>query len=98
MSPTYRLRISKQAREDLVDVWQYIARDSFDTADKFVDLIYDKCAKLATMPEMGRKRDELIPGIRSFPIKRYVIFYRIRKDLVEIIRVISAYRDLGSIF
>lgn len=98
MSPTYRLRISKQAREDLVDVWQYIALDSFDNADKFVDLIYDKCADLASMPEMGRKRDELIPGIRSFPVKRYVIFYRTSKDQVEIIRVLSAYRDLGSIF
>ncbi len=98
MTQTHRLIISEQAREDLIDIWQYIALDSFDNADKFVDLIYDTCSELASMPEMGRKRDGLIPGIRSFPVKRYVIFYRIRKNQVEIIRVLSAYRDLSAIF
>lgn len=98
MSPTYKLRISKQAREDLVDVWQYIALDSFENADKFVDMIYDKCTKLASTPEMGRKRDDLIPGLRSFPVKRYLIFYRINNSYVEISRVLSAYRDLSVLF
>lgn len=41
MSRTYRLIISEQAREDLIDIWQYIALDSIDNADRFVDLIYD---------------------------------------------------------
>ncbi len=98
MSRTYRLIISEQAGDDLIDTWQYISLDSVENADRFVDLIYDKCTELASMPEMGRKRDELIPGIRSFPVKRYVIFYRIRKNQVEIIRVLSAYRDLSAIF
>ncbi len=98
MSPTYRLRISKQAREDLVDVWQYIALDSFENADKFVDMIYDKCTELVSTPEMGRKRDDLILGLRSFPVKRYMIFYRIKKSYVEIVRVLSAYRDLSVLF
>lgn len=98
MSRTYRLIISEQAREDLIDIWQYIALDSIDNADRFVDLIYDQCAELASMPEMGRKRDALIPGMRSFPVKRYVIFYRVREDMIEISRVLSAYRDLNSMF
>ena len=92
------LIISEQAKGDLIDIWQYIALDSVENADSFVDLIYDKCAELASMPEMGRKRDELIPGIRSFPVKKYVVFYRIREDFIEIIRVLSAYRDLNNIF
>ncbi len=98
MTQTHRLIISEQARDDLIDTWQYIALDSVENADRFVDLIYDKCTELASMPGMGRKRDGLIPGIRSFPVKRYVIFYRIRKNQVEIIRVLSAYRDLSAIF
>lgn len=98
MSLSNRLVISEKAREDLVDIWQYIALDSVDNADRFVDLIYHKCTELALMPEMGRKRDELFSGIRSFPVKRYVIFYRFRKDQVEIVRVLNAYRDLSSVF
>ncbi|MCF8039594.1 MAG: type II toxin-antitoxin system RelE/ParE family toxin [Desulfohalobiaceae bacterium] len=98
MSKTRQLIISEQARDDLIDIWQYIALDSIESADGFVDFVYEKCSELAVFPEMGRKRDDLIPGIRSMPVKRYVIFYRIREDCVEISRVLSAYRDLNSIF
>ena len=98
MSKKHTLIISEKAREDLIDIWQYIALDSMENADNFVDLVYEKCADLAAFPEMGRRRDELIPGIRSLPVKRYVIFYRIRENNIEISRILSAYRDLGSVF
>jgi toxin ParE1/3/4 len=98
MSKRYPLVISDKVREDLIDIWQYIALDSMENADNFVDLVYEKCADLAAFPEMGRRRDELIPGIRSLPVKRYVIFYRIRENNIEISRILSAYRDLGSVF
>lgn len=47
---------------------------------------------------MGRLRDELTEGLRSFPVGRYVIFYRIVQDGVEIVRVLHGARDLDSIF
>jgi toxin ParE1/3/4 len=50
------------------------------------------------MPEIGRMRNELVPGIRSLPIKRYVIFYMVREKNIEIARVLSGYRDLASVF
>jgi toxin ParE1/3/4 len=50
------------------------------------------------MPEMGRKREKLFPGLRSFPVGRYIIFYRIRPDQIEIVRVLSSYRDIDALF
>jgi toxin ParE1/3/4 len=44
------------------------------------------------------KLDELLPGLRSFPVGRYLIFHRVDEDRVEIVRVLSAYRDLDSLF
>ncbi len=98
MNKRHQLVISEKAREDLIDIWQYIALDSMDNADNFVDLIFEKCENLAAFPEMGRRRDELLPGIRSLPVKRYVVFYRIREENIEISRILSAYRDMGSVF
>lgn len=98
MNKRHQLVISEKAREDLIDIWQYIALDSMENADNFVDLIFEKCENLAAFPEMGRKRDELLPGIRSLPVKRYVVFYRIREENIEISRILSAYRDMGSVF
>lgn len=98
MSQKYFLLLSEQAKEDLLDIWQYIAIDSIESADSFVDFIYENCKKLSSYPEIGRKRDELIPGIRYLPIKRYLVFYRIKEKNVEVVRIVSAYRDLDLLF
>ena len=94
----YKLIISDQATHDLADIWLYIANDSPQVAGKFIDSIYEHCRLFCSSPDMGKVRDELLPGLKSFPLKRYVIFYRILSDSVEIVRVLSGYRDIGSIF
>ncbi|MCB2184691.1 MAG: type II toxin-antitoxin system RelE/ParE family toxin [Desulfobulbaceae bacterium] len=93
----YQLVISEQATHDLADIWLYIANDSPQAADKFLDTILEQCRLLCSSPEMGRLREELLPGVRSFPTKRYVIFYRIALSTIEIIRILSGYRDIESI-
>jgi toxin ParE1/3/4 len=47
---------------------------------------------------MGRAREELLPGIRSFPFERYVVFYRVVKKTVEIVRLLHGARDIENIF
>jgi toxin ParE1/3/4 len=95
---THQLIIADQAREDLMDIWLYIASDSIRGADQFIDFLYEKCAILCSTPEIGRKRNELLFGLRCLPAKRYLIFYRIKDDSIEIIRILSGYRDIESIF
>jgi len=70
------LRISPRALLDLIEIWNYIADDSADNADSFIDQLNEAMQKLCHQPGMGRKREELAPQIRSFPYQRYVIFYR----------------------
>jgi len=36
-----KLRISPRATEDLVDIWSYIAEDSANNADAFIDKLHD---------------------------------------------------------
>ena len=86
------------AEGDLVEIWLFIAKDSPDAADRFLDLLAQKCELLAGSPEMGRRRNDLGPGLRSFPVGRYVIFYRLAEEGIEVARVLSAYRDLGPLF
>jgi toxin ParE1/3/4 len=93
-----RAQLSRLAEQDLLDIWSYIARDNPDAADRFVDLLTEKCAILAESPDMGRHREELAPRLRSFPVGRYVIFYRIAERGIEVARIVSAYRDIGQLF
>jgi len=89
---------SDLAELDLLEIWHFISEDSMRAADRFLDLLDQKCQALAETPKMGRARDDLGPGLRSFPVKRYVIFYRLRDGGIEVARVLSAYRDAEAIF
>jgi len=95
MSP---LRITPRATWDLIEIWNYIADDSVENADIFVDQLNEAMQKLCRYPGMGRQREELAPGIRSFPYQRYVIFYREHANTLEVVRVLHGARDAESGF
>lgn len=61
-----------RARSDLAEIWDYIAADNETRADAFVDLIDHKFQALASHPHLGRSRDELEEGLRSFPVDKYI--------------------------
>jgi toxin ParE1/3/4 len=46
---------------------------------------------------VGRLRDDLRSGLRSFPVGRYVILYRIEDEDVLILNVVAADRDLDRL-
>jgi toxin ParE1/3/4 len=92
------IRLSRHARADLDEIWTYIARDKSDAADRFVELLVSKFPLLADHPDLGRSRPELAAEVRSFPVKNYLILYRSRTGLLEIVRVVSGYRDLKGLF
>jgi toxin ParE1/3/4 len=87
-----------QAEADILEVWAFIAEDSFIEADRWVDKLDEKFFLWATQPMMGRARDELLPGIRSFPFGRYVVFYQAIPDGIDIVRVLHGSRDIDSNF
>jgi toxin ParE1/3/4 len=53
---------------------------------------------LARMPELGRKRPDLAPDLRGFPIGNYIIFYRPVPDGIQVIRVLHGARDIPELF
>ena len=50
------------------------------------------------MPNMGRRRDDLEPGARSFPAGNYVIYYRRSRRGIGISRVLHGARDVKKLF
>lgn len=92
------LLFTEQSETDMDDIWDYIAHDSIDAADRFIDQIHEKCRLLAETPGMGRKRSELVEGVRSFPLGNYLIFYHTQDDTTFIDRVLSGYRNLSVLF
>lgn len=90
-----RIRRKPQALQDAAELWYYIATESDSTrADAVLDDIDHTIEMLSNHPKMGRARDELKKGLRSFPVHRFVIFYYPLKDGVDIVRILHGTRDL----
>lgn len=97
MSNTYRF--TALASRDIKSIIDFVAdNSSFDVAERLLNRINEKCKTLANFSIMGRRRDELAPSVRSFPIDDYPIFCRLIEEGIEILRVVSGYRDLGALF
>jgi toxin ParE1/3/4 len=86
------------AEADLLDIWDFIANESFEKADRFLQKIETKLKILAESPGMGRNRDELVPSLQSFPVGSYLIFYRCINQGIEVIRILHGARDISSLF
>ncbi|MGB8702522.1 MAG: type II toxin-antitoxin system RelE/ParE family toxin [Thermosynechococcaceae cyanobacterium] len=92
-------RFTIPASRDIEAIIDYIADvQGLDAADRLLQTINKKCRNLAIFPGLGRSRKELAPDLRSFPVEEYLIFYRLVEDGVEILRVVSGYRDLEAFF
>ena len=91
--------ILNSAVAGLAEIWAYIALDSPDNADHFVDRIFRICQEgLASNPHLGRAREELSPGLRSLVFESYVIFYHPIPNSVAVVRVLHGMRDIESNF
>jgi ParE toxin of type II toxin-antitoxin system, parDE len=53
---------------------------------------------LAEFPELGRSRDERCQGCRSLLVKKYLVFYRLLPNAIEILRVLHGSRNLPEFF
>lgn len=89
---------SPRARRDFAEILDYFGEIDPDTALDFVTRLQLMCDQLAEMPGMGRKRDDIAKGLRSFPVEKCIIFYRLAKDDIEIVRVLHGSRNIEKIF
>ena len=48
---------------------------------------------LRNSPGAGKPRDEIDAGLRSLPVRRHVIFYREKKTIIEIVRILHDEMD-----
>ena len=94
----HTIQHSPQAREDLIDVWGYIAieKKSPDNADRFLRKLESEFLKLAKSPMIGVVKDEFGKGVRGWPFGNCLIFYRPTEEGMELIRILNANRNLGQ--
>lgn len=94
-----RIDYTPAALRDLDEIWFYLAREAdIETADRFTRQLTLSCEKIATSPRGYRSRPELAADLRSYPHKRYVIFYYVESSAITIARILHSARDIDDLF
>ena len=102
MTTKYKVKITRTAEHDIKHIWDYIAQDNNETAIRFIADVENKIKRLKNYPKRCPiiQESELL-GIeyRHLIIGKYRVIFKIRGDVVYIMRIIHSTRLLDiSIF
>lgn len=87
-------RLTPRARRDLDDIWDYTAeRWGEEQAVRYIETLRDAFARLSQAPCLGRRRDDVRDGYRSFPAGRHQVFYLVDEQGIVVVRVLHQRMD-----
>lgn len=96
----YKVNIYPAAEQDLLEIIDYLNTLSPHAALKYYDLLTEEIAGLARMPERcPRPRDLALAakGYRYLIVEKYLVFYVVAGDTVQIRRILYGKRDYQAI-
>lgn len=87
---------SRRTRSHLIEIERYIAEaGSPVNAKAYVHAIVARCDAIAENPHQGTRRDDLMPGLRTFGFRRRVtIAFRIVGDVAQIVGIFYGGRSV----
>ena len=92
-----QFELGRRAAGDIREIWEFIAEDSFIAADRLLEEFYRTFRKLADVPGMGHKREDLTQrDVLFWALYSYLIVYRNSQPL-RIVRIIHAKRDVKKL-
>jgi plasmid stabilization system protein ParE len=72
-----RFVLTPRAKQDVNDIWDYIADDNIEAADQVLEALESTMLRLARNPGVGHWRKELSDKRhRFFLVRSYLIVYR----------------------
>lgn len=91
--------LSREARTDLLQIWNYLGEHvSFGVADKVIADLHAGMQKIAQMPGLGHRREDLTDErVRFHQVHSYLIIYEFERKPVGISRILHTARDIRSI-
>jgi toxin ParE1/3/4 len=90
-----RYILSEEAENDIEQIFDF-GEYKFGRSQAIDYLIglQDHFEALANNPDIGKQRNEIKKGLYSLPYVSHIIFYRILRNHIRIVRVLYGGRDL----
>ncbi len=95
--PKPPLSLTKRAQRDARAIQVYtLGTWGPEQAAVYETAIHDAMETLREHPKIGTARDEIRPGLLSFPVERHVLFYRHSRGGIEILRILHERADAAG--
>jgi toxin ParE1/3/4 len=101
---SYSILKNPQAERDIEECFVYIAEENLDVGIYFLVAVEDSIEQIADFPQIGSIKEVgnlQLYGLRMWRVKgyaKYLIFYLLKHETIEIIRVLHSSRDLQDLF
>jgi antitoxin ParD1/3/4 len=83
-----------EAEVDLIEIWDFIAEDSVDAADRVRDNIFAAIRGLVLTPNQGHRRNDLTSRpLRFWRVYDYLIAYAPEEDPLLVLAVLHGRRN-----
>lgn len=94
-APNLPVNLSKRAQRDYANIQVYTVR-TWDEQQwaRYQSALHRAFQAISDNPAIGRARDELRPGYRSYSVEQHVILYRVTRDAVMVVQIIAGRRDI----
>ena len=86
-----------KAKQDLVDIGEFIAAGSPRRAVTFIEELEERCRALAKAPHAPRRFPPLGADAHILPYGNYLILYRDLPTEISITRILHSARDISAL-
>jgi toxin ParE1/3/4 len=94
-----RFELASPAAADLLDIVRYThQRWGGAQAQSYREELELALQHLSLTADVGRKRDAIATGLRSFPVAQHIAFYIERKDKITVLRILHPRMNVDEVF
>jgi toxin ParE1/3/4 len=94
-----RYVLTPLAVEDLREIARYTQKKwGAVQTDRYGEELELTLQQLSLAPEVGKKREAIAPGVRSFRVAQHVAFHLIRKNQITVLRILHPRRNAIEAF
>lgn len=87
-------KLSVRAEQDIDRIDKYtMQKYGIDQSDQYLSEIMKVLNIIVSAPKSGQERNKVKKGIRSLPANKHIIFYKILRNEILIVRVLHQKED-----
>lgn len=89
-----RYVLTPRAQRDIEDIWDYtVDHWNVGQAETYIRQIHHAIEAVAAKPKLARSCNAIRPGYWKYPAGSHVLFFRMRDEGIDVVRILHSRMD-----